>query len=143
MADSVGSTPESSTDSTTPSSSRTLCKRSRESYVDTYMDGRSRKAYKLRKDIDTDQKCNASPPHIPEQVCHNCSVALSRVQQSFFGLKMQGSEIKQRRDGYLRMKTSSITETLLLRMSGSVQTYLMQWALFVLSAMHHCCPSDK
>ena len=96
MADSVGSTPESSTDSTTPSSSRTLRERSRESYVDTYMDGRSRKAYKLRKDIDTAQKCMGSPPHMPEQVCHNCSVALSRVQQSFFGLKRQGSEIKRR-----------------------------------------------
>ena len=76
---------------------RELRKRSRESYVDTYMDGRSRKAYKLRKDIDTDQKCMGSPPHMPEQVCHNCSVALFRVQQSFFGLKMQGSDIKRRR----------------------------------------------
>ena len=88
MADCVGSTPESSTDSstdsTTPSSSRTLRKRSRELYVDTYMDSRSRKAYKLRKDIHTAQKCMGSSPHMPEQVCHNCSVALSRVQQSFF-----------------------------------------------------------
>ena len=97
MADSVGGTPESSTNSTTPSSSRTLRKRSRESYVDTYMDGRSRKAYKLRKDIDTAQKCMGSPSNMPEQVCHNCSVALSRVQQSFFGLKRQCSEIKRRR----------------------------------------------
>ena len=97
MADSVGSTPESSTGSTTPSSSRTLRKRSRESYVDTYMDGRSRKAYKLRKDIDTAQKCMGPPPHMPEQVCHTCTVALFRVQLSLFGLKRQGSEIKRRR----------------------------------------------
>ena len=126
MADSVSSTPESSTDSATPCSSRTLRKRRRESYVDTYMDGRSRKAYKLRKDIDIAQKQMGSPPHMPELVCITCSEALSRVQQSFFGLK--GKVVKSSEDRYLRIKTSSITETLLFRMSGYVQTYLMQWA---------------
>ena len=96
MADSVSSTPESSTDSATPCSSRTLRKRRRESYADTYMDGRSRKAYKLRKDIDIAQKQMGSPPHMPDLVCITCSEALSRIQQSFFGLKRQGSEIKRR-----------------------------------------------
>ena len=72
-----------------PCSSRSLRKRR---YESTYMEGNSRKAYKVRGDIDAAQKHVMSPNNMPEQVC------LSHIKEAFFGLKRQGTEIK-------RMKT--------------------------------------
>ena len=59
----------------------------------TYMEGNSRRSYKVRGDIDAAQKPVMSPNSMPEQVCYTCINPLSRVKEAFIGLKRQGSEI--------------------------------------------------
>jgi len=72
-------------------------KRRRETAFDSYMDGKSRKAYpRLQKDIADAYNTMDLPPHLSAKVCSTCSQALSRIKQMFNGLK-RGSDLRRRR----------------------------------------------
>lgn len=96
MAEVSSSVLDTSTVSDTPCSSRNIRKRRHESSASTYVAGKSRPAYKVCGNINAAQKHLESPTNMPQQVCHTCINPLSRVQQTFFGLKRQRTEIKRR-----------------------------------------------
>ena len=72
-------------------------KRRRDVAFDNYMEGKSRKAYRLHQDIAEAQEDMTSPPNVSVKVCSSCSQPLSRIKQMFSGLKRQGSDLRKRR----------------------------------------------
>ena len=72
-------------------------KRRRNVAFDNYMEGKSRKAYRLHQDIAEAQEDMTSPPNVSVKVCSSCSQPLSRIKQMFSGLKRQGSDLRKRR----------------------------------------------
>ena len=64
-------------------------KRRREVAFDNYMEGKSRKAYRLHRDVADAQKKLDSPPNLSDKVCCSCSEPLSRIKEMFNGLKRQ------------------------------------------------------
>ena len=58
-----------------------------------YLSGQSRKAYKIRKDLD--ESLQTSP--ILPGVCSRCASALARISEGFKQLRHHGTELKKRK----------------------------------------------
>ena len=86
-----------SSEGETESSAPETRKRRREIAFDNYMEGKSRKAYRLQRDITDGQQSQELPPNLSDKVCCSCSQPLSRIKQMFNALKRQGSDLRKRR----------------------------------------------
>ena len=101
MAASESETSLSPAEETENSTSRSR-KRRRDVAFDNYMEGISRKAYRVKQDIEDAQMRMGSPPTLSVKVCHSYSNPLSCIKEMFNGLKRQGSDLRKRRGEHTR-----------------------------------------
>ena len=81
-------------------------KRRRDAAFVTYMEGKSRKAYRVHQDIADGRKKVCSPPNMSVKVCSSCIEPLSRIKEMFNGLRRQGSDLRKRRRSVAEGDTS-------------------------------------